>query len=46
MNPLLVIFGSGLLAGAMNALVGGAIGAWLLMSTPSTTFDSLLPWLE
>ena len=106
MNPPLVIFGSGLLAGAMNALagggtfvalpalisvgvpsvqanasstvglfpgiaasawayrdglapigavslrsllfvtvVGGAIGAWLLMSTPSTTFDSLLPWL-
>src|SRR3984957_2630103 len=106
MNPPLVIFGSGLLAGAMNALagggtfvalpalisvgvpsvqanasstvglfpgtaasawayrdglapigavslrsllfvtvLGGAFGAWLLLSTPSTTFDSLLPWL-
>jgi uncharacterized protein len=106
MNPTLIIFGSGLLAGAMNALagggtfvalpalisvgvpsvmanasstvglfpgtaasawayrdglapigavslrsllfvtvIGGAIGAWLLLSTPSTLFDSLLPWL-
>jgi uncharacterized membrane protein YfcA len=26
-------------------VVGGAIGALLLMSTPSTLFDSLLPWL-
>jgi uncharacterized membrane protein YfcA len=106
MNPIVIVFGSGLLAGAMNALAGGgtfvalpalisvgvpsvmanasstvglfpgtaasawayrdglapigavslrsllfvtvfggAIGALLLMSTPSTLFDSLLPWL-
>lgn len=106
MNPIVIIFGSGLLAGAMNALagggtfvalpalisvgvpsvmanasstvglfpgtaasawayrdglapigavslrsllfvtaIGGAIGALLLMSTPSTLFDSVLRWL-
>jgi uncharacterized protein len=106
MNPYLLVFGAGLLAGTMNALagggsfvtlpalisvglpsvqanatstvglfpgtaasawayrdglapigpvslrplllvtvVGGAIGAFLLLWTPSTTFDFLLPWL-
>ena len=27
------------------SLVGGAIGAWILLHTPQLTFDRLLPWL-
>jgi uncharacterized protein len=30
---------------ALTTLVGGVIGAVLLLSTPATTFDFVLPWL-
>ena len=27
------------------SLLGGALGAWLLLRTPATTFDLIVPWL-
>ncbi len=30
---------------AVPSLVGGLLGAWLLLSTPSTRFAQLVPWL-
>ncbi|MFX7961130.1 TSUP family transporter, partial [Acinetobacter baumannii] len=27
------------------SLVGGAVGAWLLLNTPSSVFARLVPWL-
>ncbi len=30
---------------ALPSLAGGAIGAWLLLHTPSERFDQLVPWL-
>ncbi|WP_242107501.1 sulfite exporter TauE/SafE family protein [Luteimonas aquatica] len=29
----------------LATLVGGIVGAWLLLRTPSRTFDAVLPWL-
>ncbi len=29
----------------MISLIGGALGAWLLLATPSTFFNRLVPWL-
>ena len=30
---------------ALVSIVGGAVGAWILLHTPAATFDRLLPWL-
>jgi uncharacterized membrane protein YfcA len=30
---------------ALPSLVGGGIGAWLLLRTPAARFDALVPWL-
>ena len=30
---------------AVSALVGGGLGAWLLLQTPENTFSRAIPWL-
>ncbi|MDP7408217.1 MAG: TSUP family transporter, partial [Luminiphilus sp.] len=30
---------------AISALVGGGLGAWLLLQTPENTFRNAIPWL-
>src|SRR3954471_11348220 len=30
---------------AAPSLIGGGIGAWLLLRTPAARFDALVPWL-
>ena len=45
MLTLLLLFAVALWAGVQNALAGGAVGAGLLLLTPSSFFARLLPWL-